>query len=58
MKPWDGIISADEQHAHAAAGCGRSAGLGKRPALLILVVQCRATGTTPGLLNAAGCGGC
>lgn len=44
--PWDGIISEDEQRAYAAAGFGKPAGLGKRPALLIIDVQYRTVGTT------------
>src|SRR3954452_17280192 len=47
MKPWDGIISEDEQRAYRAAGFGRPSGLGERPALLIIDVQYRTTGTTP-----------
>jgi len=47
MKPWDGIISAEEQKAYNAAGFGRSSGIGKRPALLIIDVQYRTIGTTP-----------
>src|SRR3954454_3210594 len=47
MKPWDGIISEDEQRAYRAAGVGRAPGLGDRPALLIIDVQYRTTGTTP-----------
>lgn len=47
MKPWDGIISADEQAAYRAAGFGRASGLGKRPALLIIDVQYRTVGTVP-----------
>lgn len=47
MKPWDGIISADEQKAYHAAGFGRASGLGRRPALLIIDVQYRTLGTTP-----------
>ncbi len=47
MKPWDGIISAEEQRAYNAAGFGRSSGIGKRPALLIIDVQYRTVGTTP-----------
>lgn len=47
MKPWDGIISAEEQKAYQAAGFGRPSGLGKRPALLIIDVQYRTVGTTP-----------
>jgi nicotinamidase-related amidase len=47
MKPWDGIIPEEEQRAYRAAGFGRKSGLGKRPALLIIDVQYRTTGTTP-----------
>ena len=47
MKPWDGIISEEEQKAYNAAGFGRPSGLGKRPALLIIDVQYRTIGTTP-----------
>lgn len=46
-KPWDGIISEEEQRAYNAAGFGRATGLGKRPALLIIDVQYRTVGTTP-----------
>lgn len=45
MKPWDDIISAEEQRAYAAAGFGRASGLGQRPALLIIDVQYRTVGT-------------
>ena len=47
MKPWDGIISDEEQRAYNAAGFGRPSGVGKRPALLIIDVQYRTIGTTP-----------
>ncbi len=47
MKPWDGIISEEEQRAYRAAGFGRTGGLGRRPALLVIDVQYRTTGTTP-----------
>ena len=47
MKPWDNIISEDEQKAYRAAGFGRPSGLGNRPALLIIDVQYRTTGTKP-----------
>ena len=47
MRPWDGIISAEEQKAYHAAGFGRPSGVGKRPALLIIDVQYRTIGTTP-----------
>jgi nicotinamidase-related amidase len=46
-RPWDGIISEEEQRAYNAAGFGRATGLGKRPALLIIDVQYRTVGTTP-----------
>ena len=46
-RPWDGIVSAEEQRAYNAAGFGRSSGLGQRPALLIIDVQYRTVGTTP-----------
>ena len=47
MKPWDGIISEEEQRAYNAAGFGRPSGIGKRPALLIIDVQYRTIGTAP-----------
>src|SRR5215213_1275365 len=46
-KPWDGVISEEEQRAYNAAGFGRQTGLGRRPALLIIDVQYRTTGTEP-----------
>ena len=46
-RPWDTIISEDEKKAYRAAGFGRPTGLGKRPALLIIDVQYRTTGTKP-----------
>jgi nicotinamidase-related amidase len=47
MRPWDGIISSEEQDAYRAAGFGRPSGLGHAPALLIIDVQYRTTGTAP-----------
>jgi len=47
MRPWDGIISAEEQRAYNAAGFGRPTGVGTRPALLIIDVQYRTVGTKP-----------
>ncbi len=47
MKPWDGIISENEQAAYRAAGFGKPTGLGTRPALLIIDVQYRTVGTEP-----------
>jgi len=45
-KPWDGVISEEEQRAYHAAGFGRPSGIGRRPALIIIDVQYRTTGTT------------
>src|SRR3954467_5924739 len=47
MKPWDEIISEEEQRAYHAAGFGRPSGIGRRPALLIIDVQFRTIGTSP-----------
>jgi nicotinamidase-related amidase len=47
MRPWDGIIPEEEQKAYRAAGFGRPGGMGSRPALLIIDIQYRTTGTTP-----------
>ncbi|HEV7264867.1 MAG TPA: isochorismatase family protein [Falsiroseomonas sp.] len=47
MKPWDGIISEEEQRAYGAAGFGRRSGIGTRPALLVIDVQYRTVGTRP-----------
>src|SRR3954452_17583517 len=46
-KPWAGVISEEEERAYNAAGFGRQTGLGRRPALLIIDVQYRTTGTEP-----------
>jgi len=47
MKPWDNIISEEEQRAYRAAGFGNPSGVGARPALLVIDVQYRTVGTTP-----------
>ncbi|MEW6267004.1 MAG: isochorismatase family protein [Thermodesulfobacteriota bacterium] len=47
MRPWDGIISEEEQKAYRAAGFGKPSGLGRRPALLIIDVQYRTVGSQP-----------
>jgi maleamate amidohydrolase len=47
MKPWDGIVSDEEQRAYRAAGFGNPSGVGERPALLIIDVQYRTVGTQP-----------
>ena len=45
MRPWDGLVSEQEQRAYRAAGFGRPSGLGARPALLIIDVQYRTVGS-------------
>jgi nicotinamidase-related amidase len=47
MKPWDHVISEEEQRAYRAAGFGNPSGIGSRPALLIIDVQYRTVGTEP-----------
>jgi len=47
MKPWDHVISEEEQRAYRAAGFGNPSGVGERPALLIIDVQYRTVGTEP-----------
>ncbi len=44
-RPWDHLISEEEKKAYRAAGFGRPTGIGQRPALLIIDVQYRTTGT-------------
>lgn len=44
-RPWDGIVSEEEQKAYRAAGFGAPQGVGERPALLIIDVQYRTVGT-------------
>ena len=44
-RPWDHLISDNEQKAYRAAGFGRPTGFGKKPALLIIDVQYRTVGT-------------
>jgi nicotinamidase-related amidase len=46
-RPWAGIITEDDERAYRAAGFGESSGAGTRPALLVIDVQYRTTGTTP-----------
>jgi maleamate amidohydrolase len=47
MRPWDGIISEEEQRRYRAAGFGRPSGIGTRPGLLVIDVQYRTVGTKP-----------
>ncbi|MSP98235.1 MAG: hydrolase, partial [Betaproteobacteria bacterium] len=43
-RPWDGVVSEADLAVYRAAGFGQPAGLGKRPALLIIDVQYRTVG--------------
>lgn len=45
MRPWDGIIDAEEVRRYEAAGFGGPSGIGKRPGLAIIDVQYRTVGT-------------
>lgn len=45
MRPWDGIVSEEEQRAYRAVGFGKPVGMGRRPVLLIIDVQYRTIGT-------------
>lgn len=44
-RPWDGLVPASDQAAYAKAGFGGPSGLGQRPALFIIDMQYRTTGT-------------
>jgi nicotinamidase-related amidase len=44
---WRSSVPQEEQETYAAAGFGHAAGLGSRPALLIIDVQYRTVGDTP-----------
>lgn len=46
-RPWDGVIPDDEQAIYRLAGFGRTAGFGRRPALLVIDVQYRSMGREP-----------
>jgi maleamate amidohydrolase len=45
--PWSDFVSAEDEKRYAAAGFGHPAGMGSRPALLIIDVQYRTVGDTP-----------
>lgn len=44
-RPWDALIPDTDRAAYAAAGFGGPSGIGRRPALLIIDMQYRTTGT-------------
>lgn len=46
-RPWDGVISEADLAVYRAAGFGQPAGLGRRPALLVIDVQYRTVGEPP-----------
>jgi maleamate amidohydrolase len=46
-QPWAGVITAEDEARYEAAGFGRPAGAGTRPALLIIDVQYRTVGDEP-----------
>lgn len=46
-RPWEGVITPDDELRYEKAGFGRSSGLGKSPALLIIDVQYRTLGNSP-----------
>lgn len=46
-RPWDGIVPEEEQEIYRLAGWGTPAGLGERPALLVIDVQYRTVGHDP-----------
>lgn len=45
QRPWDGLVTAADATAYAKSGFGGPNGLGSRPALLIIDMQYRTTGT-------------
>jgi len=45
-RPWNPLVGAQDQATYAAAGFGGVAGLGQRPALLVIDMQYRTMGTT------------
>lgn len=46
-RPWDGLIPAEDLAIYERAGWGKPSGLGNKPALLVIDVQYRTTGTRP-----------
>ncbi|WP_022884735.1 isochorismatase family protein [Glaciibacter superstes] len=46
-RPWAGVITDDDERRYEAAGFGQPAGIGKRPALLIIDAQYRTVGMEP-----------
>ena len=46
-KPWSHIVPPDDIKVYDAAGWGHSTGIGRNPALLVIDVQFRTTGTRP-----------
>lgn len=51
--PWSDVITADDERRYELAGFGGPAGLGERPALLVIDVQYRTLGDSPKPFEAA-----
>jgi nicotinamidase-related amidase len=45
--PWAGVVTEEDERRYEAAGFGRPGGAGSSPALLVIDVQYRTTGTEP-----------
>lgn len=52
-RPWDDLVTSADKAAYAAAGFGGQGELGRKPALLIIDMQYRTTGTKPSPLEDA-----
>jgi nicotinamidase-related amidase len=48
-RPWDGVVSAEDQEVYKLAGFGTPVGFGSRPALLVIDVQYRTVGHDPAM---------
>lgn len=52
-RPWDGVIPDSDLAVYEAAGFGRPTPMGRRPALLVIDVQYRTTGSAPAPIREA-----
>jgi maleamate amidohydrolase len=46
-RPWEGVVTEADLEVYRAAGFGKPAGMGRRPALLVIDVQYRTVGEPP-----------
>lgn len=53
VSPWQGVIPPEEERRYGAAGFGNRSGCGQMPALLVIDVQYRTTGSVPMPYDAA-----